>query len=217
MPEQESLIYYLFGEQAGLTEKQKSILLAAIQMFSEKGFSATSTSEIAKLAGVAEGTIFRHYKTKKDLLLAIVEPIMSDLVAPYLIQDIEQVLKQRPIRYEDFLRSLLDNRIAFLKKNLPIFKILIQEIPFHPDLKKRFIEQIAEKVFQQFIKIVEYYQEQGQIIPDIPPKSIVRMTFSALIGHLAIRYLFLPEAEWDDDAEVERTIHFVMNGLSPLS
>lgn len=57
-----------FEDEEGLTEKQKKIIIAAIESFSEKGYAATSTSEIAKKAGVAEGTIFRHYKTKKIYL-----------------------------------------------------------------------------------------------------------------------------------------------------
>ncbi len=51
-----------------LPEKEQRILEAAIAVFSEKGFSAATTSEIAKNAGVAEGTIFRYFKTKKDIL-----------------------------------------------------------------------------------------------------------------------------------------------------
>lgn len=54
-----------------MTDKQISIISAAIEIFAEKGYSATTTSVIAKKAGVGEGTIFHHYKTKKDLLLAI--------------------------------------------------------------------------------------------------------------------------------------------------
>ena len=48
----------------GLPEKEEKILKSAIKIFSEKGFSASTTSEIAKDAGVAEGTIFRYFKTK---------------------------------------------------------------------------------------------------------------------------------------------------------
>ena len=45
-------------------ERQMRIL-EAVDMFGEKGYASTSTSEIAKRAGVAEGTIFRYYKTKR--------------------------------------------------------------------------------------------------------------------------------------------------------
>ena len=46
-------------------ERQMRILEAAVDMFGEKGYASTSTSEIAKRAGVAEGTIFRYYRRKK--------------------------------------------------------------------------------------------------------------------------------------------------------
>ncbi len=51
-------------------ERQMRILEAAVDMFGEKGYASTSTSEIAKRAGVAEGTIFRYYKTKKRFIVS---------------------------------------------------------------------------------------------------------------------------------------------------
>src|SRR5690554_2141452 len=58
------------NDDVKMTEKQSRIIQAAVEIFSEKGYAASSTSEIAQKAGVAEGTIFRHYKTKKDLLMS---------------------------------------------------------------------------------------------------------------------------------------------------
>jgi len=199
------------GEE--LTEKQRKIIVSAIESFAEKGYSATSTSEIAKKAGVAEGTIFRHYKTKKDLLLAIVAPVMAKFVAPFIIKDLQKVLHQDYEHFEDFLTAMLLNRRDFLVKNLSTVKILVQEIPFHPELKELFKEHIALKVYAQFIKLVEYYQAKGQIM-DIPAYSVFRMTFSTIFGYLIARYMILPEADWDDEAEIERTIQFIMHGLA---
>ncbi|GAM14580.1 TetR/AcrR family transcriptional regulator [Mesobacillus selenatarsenatis] len=196
-----------------LTDKQKKIIVSAIESFAEKGFSATSTSEIAKKAGVAEGTIFRHYKTKKDLLLAIVAPVMAKFVAPFIIKDLQKVLHQDYEHFEDFLTAMLLNRRDFLVKNLSTVKILVQEIPFHPELKELFKEHIALKVYAQFIKLVEHYQAKGQIM-DIPAYSVFRMTFSTIFGYLIARYMILPEADWDDEAETERTIQFIMHGLA---
>ncbi|MBT2644888.1 TetR/AcrR family transcriptional regulator [Bacillus sp. ISL-41] len=196
-----------------LTEKQRKIIISAIESFAEKGFSATSTSEIAKKAGVAEGTIFRHYKTKKDLLLAIVAPMMAKFVAPLFIKDLKRVLDQDYEHVEDFLRAMLENRRGFLIKNLSTVKILVQEIPFHPELKDLFKEHIALKVYALFEKLVEHYQEKGQII-QIPAYSVFRMIFSSIFGYLIARYMILPEADWDDEAETERTIQFIMHGLA---
>ncbi len=48
-------------------ERRSQILLIAIKLFSQKGFSATTTKEIARLAGVSEAMVFRHFATKSEL------------------------------------------------------------------------------------------------------------------------------------------------------
>ncbi len=54
-----------------MTEKQEKILQAALQLFAKEGYHATSTNKVAKLAGVSEGLIFRHFGNKEGLLHAI--------------------------------------------------------------------------------------------------------------------------------------------------
>ena len=56
-----------------MTEKQEQILKAALLLFAKEGFHATSTSKVAKQAGVSEGLIFRHFGNKEGLLKAILE------------------------------------------------------------------------------------------------------------------------------------------------
>jgi AcrR family transcriptional regulator len=213
MTDRDLKIDQLIDGEDELTDKQKKIIVSAIESFAEKGYSATSTSEIAKKAGVAEGTIFRHYKTKKDLLLAIVAPVMAKFVATFIIKDLQKVLNQDYEQFEDLLKAMLENRRDFLIKNLPTLKILMQEIPFHPELRELFKEHIALKIYAQFEKLVEHYQARGQII-EMPAYSVFRMTFTSIFGFLIARYMILPEADWDDEAEAERTIQFIMHGLA---
>ena len=54
-----------------MTDKQVKILKAALVLFAEQGYEATSTSKVAKEAGVSEGLIFRHFNSKEGLLNAI--------------------------------------------------------------------------------------------------------------------------------------------------
>lgn len=56
-----------------MTDKQEKILLAALSLFANDGYNATSTSKIAKKAGVSEGLIFRHFESKRGLLQAIMD------------------------------------------------------------------------------------------------------------------------------------------------
>lgn len=209
--QEEMLLQQLFDEEK-LTEKQSKILLAAIESFSEKGYASTSTSEIAKKAGVAEGTIFRHYKTKKDLLMAIVVPIMAKVVGPYIINDFDKVLNQQYDHVEDFLKATIENRRDVLKKLLPVVKIMLQEIPFHPELREQFIDLIAKNLFGRVSSIIEGYQQKGQII-EMPAFSVARLMITSVMGYLFSRYILFPDAPWDDELETERTVQFIMHGL----
>jgi AcrR family transcriptional regulator len=214
MSDQDQMFDEMFNSDERLTEKQRKIIAAAIESFAEKGYAATSTSEIAKKAGVAEGTIFRHYKTKKELLLSIVAPIMAKVIAPFVIKDLNKVLDHDFENMEEFIRAMIENRARFLKDNMQLFQILIQEIPFHPELKEQFKEHVFSKIFERFNTVVLHYQNKGQII-ELPAKSVIRFTASTIIGHLIAKYILYPETTWDDEAEIERTIQFLMHGLSP--
>ncbi|MFD2446852.1 TetR/AcrR family transcriptional regulator [Bacillus sp. CGMCC 1.16607] len=213
MSDSENMMENLLGEDESLTEKQKKIIIAAIESFSEKGYASTSTSEIAKKAGVAEGTIFRHYKTKKDLLISIVTPIMSKLIAPFVMRDLNKVLDTPFERYEDFLKAMIINRRDFLQKNFPILKIMLQEIPFQPELREQFKKHVVKNIGQRLDALAKHYQGKGEII-EIPTLNVIRFTASTIIGYLLSRYLFFPEADWNDEEEIDRTIQFIMHGLS---
>lgn len=208
---QEQLKFY--DEDEKKTEKQLRILSAAIEVFAEKGYAASSTSEIAQKAAVAEGTIFRHYKTKKDLLLSIVAPMMTKLLAPFVLRDFTKVLDADYASFEDFLQAVVRNRAEFVRKHLPVVKILLQEIPFHPELKEQFLDTVAGQVLGRLLPIIERFQANGQIVP-IPSKTALRLTGSAIIGFLAARYMLLPHLEWEDEREIEHTVQFILYGLS---
>jgi AcrR family transcriptional regulator len=200
--------------EAKMTDKQIKIIKAAVETFSEKGYAASSTSEIAQKAGVAEGTIFRHYKTKKDLLISIVAPMMAKLIAPFVLKDFNKVLHSAYPKYEDFLRAVIKNRMEFARNNLPIIKIMLHELPFQSELQAQFKEHIAKKVFNRLQDVVEHFQSAGQIIA-LPSYVAVRLSVSVLIGFVFARFFLLPELDWDEDKEIEYSIDFIMHGLAP--
>ncbi|MFJ8521285.1 TetR/AcrR family transcriptional regulator [Bacillus cereus] len=196
-------------------ERQMRILEAAVDMFGEKGYASTSTSEIAKRAGVAEGTIFRYYKTKKDLLLAVVMPTLTKFAAPFFVQAFaKEIFKSEYKSYEGLLRVVIRNRFEFAKKHFPMIKILIQEVPFQPELKNEIQHLVKTELLSHFKKLIVKFQEEGEII-EIPPSSVLRLTLSAVLGLLLTRFLLLPEEKWDDEVEIENTIQFILYGLTP--
>lgn len=195
-----------------MTEKQVQILKAAIETFAEKGYAASSTSEIAQKAGVAEGTIFRHYKTKKELLFSIIAPMVAKLVAPFVLKEFNKVLDTPFDRFEDLLRAIIRDRLGFLQKNKKVIQIFLQEIPFHPELREQYIQVVSKEVITRAKKIVQHYQQKQQVI-DIPPMSAIRLTASTLIGYVASDALFGSHVNWDRELELEQTIQFIMRGL----
>ncbi|WHX48568.1 TetR/AcrR family transcriptional regulator [Paenibacillus woosongensis] len=200
-------------DEAKMTDKQIKIIQAAVEVFAEKGYAASSTSEIAQKAGVAEGTIFRHYKTKKDLLLSIVSPMMSRLIAPFVWNDFKEVLESDYPTIEDFLYALAVNRLNFARKHIKLIKILLQEIPFQPMLQEEFKKHIGNKVFHRFAEIVEHFKSKGQII-EMPAPSLLRFSASAMIGLFISRFVIFPDQPWDEDKEIRDTIQLILNGIS---
>ncbi|MGZ9584389.1 TetR/AcrR family transcriptional regulator [Paenibacillus marinisediminis] len=199
-----------------MTEKQANIVKAAIEIFSEKGYAASSTSEIAQRAGVAEGTIFRHYKTKKDLLLTIITPTIVKLITPFVMREFRDVLKTEYTNFEQFVRSFTENRVEFALQNKKLFKIVIQELPFQPDLQSQLQELVVTLVKNQVSSIVEHFKREGQIV-QLPTDTIIRMMISVIGGYILTR-TFLPVGSsdaWDDKSELDATITFLIKGLTP--
>ncbi|MBB6455367.1 AcrR family transcriptional regulator [Salirhabdus euzebyi] len=213
--EEEDLIDELMGAaEKDLTPKQAKILQAAVEIFAEKGYASTSTSEIAKRAGVAEGTIFRHYKTKKELLISIVSPIMLKFAVPFFADKfLNDVFKEENTENLDqLIKKLIYNRYYFVKKNIPLVKILLQEMAFHAELQDKFKQMFVEKVLPRFKEVVEKFKVAEQI-KDYPTETIIRLTMTTIIGFLVTRFLIIPDYNWDDEQEIEYTIEFIRNGL----
>ncbi len=204
----------LYEDDERLTDKQIKILQAAVEIFAEKGYASTSTSEIAHRAGVAEGTIFRHYATKKDLLFSIVTPVMSKLVAPFVFRDFNKVLHLEYSTYEEFVRAVIRNRIDFAQRYWPVLKVMVREISFQPQLQAQFKVEVGTQVAQRIRRVIQYFQRQGEIV-EFPPESVMRLTASVVLGYLLTRFLWMSEKPWDDHKDVEEMVRFILHGLTP--
>jgi AcrR family transcriptional regulator len=66
------------------TDTEAKILKAALHLFAQRGYSGTTTKDLAQSAGVAEGTLFRHFENKKAILVAVASQgwveILTDLL-----------------------------------------------------------------------------------------------------------------------------------------
>ena len=62
-------------------DKRQRILEAAVEVFARKGYFGARVSEIAKKAGVADGTIYLYFRNKEDILVSLFDEVMAEHVA----------------------------------------------------------------------------------------------------------------------------------------
>ncbi len=75
-------------------DKRNALLLAAEQVFAQRGLAAAPTSAISKQAGVAEGTLFTYFRTKDELVNALYRSIKLDLAEALM----SRFPRQGPVR-----------------------------------------------------------------------------------------------------------------------
>src|SRR6185312_10954407 len=69
------------GKREQNKERTKErILAAALELFNKQGLEATTTKQISRKAGIAEGTLFNYFKTKEDLALFFFQKETDDLI-----------------------------------------------------------------------------------------------------------------------------------------
>ncbi|MHB8124980.1 MAG: TetR/AcrR family transcriptional regulator [Desulfitobacteriaceae bacterium] len=190
----------LFGE---LTDKQWKILKAALTVFTEKGYSAATTSEIARKAGLAEGTIFRHFKTKKDILLATLIPLMQNFLGPGAANTLNDLLIENDsLPIEDVLLLILEDRQKHISSLWPILRVVLIEANFHPELKNVLVHSVAARIQETFLVFFKQRQQKGELRNDIDIWSMMRSLIGAAAFYLASRSLF-PDKEQGKDNRQE--------------
>lgn len=197
-----------------LTEAQKKIVEAAVTAFAEHGFHGTATRDIARRAGVAEATIFKYFPTKRDLLLGVLGPAIEQLVGPALARSMDPLFNATYPTFEAFLRALLAERTAFVRAHPQLVRILAQELPFDAELRIGIASRVFAPFLAKAIGLIERFQREGQIV-GWPPALVLRCVASTFAGYILHRVFIAPDAAWDDEAEIERVIAFVIRGLSP--
>ncbi|WP_078432141.1 TetR/AcrR family transcriptional regulator [Metabacillus halosaccharovorans] len=193
------------------TEKQQKIVEAAITIFAEKGYANTSTSEIAKAAGVAEGTIFRHYGTKDNLLLSVILPFFKESF-PIMAEEVfNEIMSSNVHTFEEFLKAFLKNRINFFFENKEIAKVVIKEILYNEELKSNLLPILSENFIIRVNKALDIFKERGEFV-DIPTDRIVKMVLTFIAGFLASRLVLLNDYSITEE-EIEDAVRFVMDGI----
>ncbi|WP_025784323.1 TetR/AcrR family transcriptional regulator [Sporosarcina sp. D27] len=192
------------------TVKQERIIESAIILFAEKGYSNTSTAEIAKMAEVAEGTIFKHYGTKENLLLSLLVPFLRDFL-PVMADELMDDLMTQETSFQGFLKNLLKNRSEFFLENREVFQIFIKELIYKENLKNELLPYIIENGSSRLTKVIENFQKRGELV-NKPAEFILKTLGTVISGFFISRFVLLNRQSISDE-EIDEIIFLIVNGI----
>jgi AcrR family transcriptional regulator len=189
--------------------RRNQILDAAATVFAEKGFHRATTKEIAKTAGVSEGTIYNYFDSKADLLIGIMTRLAE---LEHLDEELADALQSDA---RDFLIAIFRQRMGLVQQKVETIQAVMPEILVNPALRERFRQQFVQPTTTLFEQYIRARVELGHIRPINVPLA-VRTVQSMFVGLLILRIILgdeLLQSEWDELPEVLATIIF--DGLSP--
>jgi len=191
-----------------IAARRNQILDAAAKVFAEKGFHHASTKEIARTAGIAEGTIYNYFASKSDLVIGIMTRL-AELES--LDKELVEAL-QGNVR--DFFVATFRHRMGRIQQGQEMLQAILPEVLVDRELRERFRRQYVLRVATMIEQYVQAQIELGCMRPvDVP--LTVRAIQSMFIGLLVLRILGDEplQSRWDDVPEVLTTL--VFDGLSP--
>ncbi|SFS80863.1 TetR/AcrR family transcriptional regulator [Marininema halotolerans] len=197
-----------------VTEKQRRILEAAIHIFSEKGFEGASTSSIAKKAGVAEATIFKHYKTKKGLLLHLVIPALSRVVVPFILKPVVKILDtDKPLG--EIIPELYEDRMKLVEQNWRKIQIILVESLYQPEIREAVQNHVATIIYEEVVERVDAWQKKGLIREDLPAYVVARSILSMGLGFIVTKNILPDKAVQEDQkTELSWTTEALLHGIA---
>jgi TetR/AcrR family fatty acid metabolism transcriptional regulator len=158
----------------GVVDKREAILRAATSVFAEKGFFNSKVADIAKAAGVADGTVYLYFKNKDDVLHSIFDRAMDEFIAEGRR---ELATLDKP---EDKLRRIAELHLERLgaDRNMAI----VFQVELRGSIK--FMQEFSAAGFSEYLDIIratiEEGQQRGVFRTDLKPIVGAKMFYGAL-------------------------------------
>ena len=167
--------------------KKDAILQTATYLFSRKGYKDTAMGELSKMTGVAEGTIFYHFKSKQGVFLAILGSLKEGILPEF-----ERYRKAESEKTGlDMVEESLSFYLYMAKSREDLFAILHQRYPYELAESNPECRDILEAIYNGFVDIFESAiiggQEDGSIDPDLTARKSALIVFSMVDSMVRFR------------------------------
>ncbi len=192
-----------------VTAKRTHILNAAAHVFAEKGFHAATIKDIARTAGVADGTIYNYFENKSELLLSL-----FDQTTEAASSNVDPA-ELRALDLRSFLKLYVQQPLqAFAANDFELFKVMMSEAMVNRELGERFSTQLLAPMIQGAEQFAQTWATRNGVTFERSDLTM-RMISSLIIGLLVQRVLgddVLTEA-WDELPDTLADL--LMNGIEP--
>jgi TetR/AcrR family fatty acid metabolism transcriptional regulator len=187
-------------------KKREHIIEAAVTVFAKKGFFNAKVNDVARQAGVADGTIYLYFKNKDDLLISLFENKM------------DLILK----RFQDTLSNYQDP-IEKLKSFIKLYFSLIQEDKqlaevFQVELRQssKFLKDYKNQKFSEYLNLIASIVQEGInsgfFRPDLNVHIIKLIIFGA-IDEVARQWILGAETKYSLNQAAKEVSHIFVNSL----
>ena len=189
-----------------IEDKKTKIVDAAIKVFAKKGFFGSKVNEIAKQAGVADGTIYLYFKNKDDVLISIFEIKMDQI-----INELKDILKDIDNPVEK-LYALSNFHMGRTESNIELAEVLTVELR----QSGKFMREYKQKKFFEYIDIIKdiikFGIETKVFKQNLKPAILARAIFGAM-DELVLHWVMMHEPRFDLKQTGKHLIDFFINGL----
>src|ERR1700677_952627 len=157
-------------------DKRERILDAAVRVFARKGFYLTRVSEVAKAAGVADGTIYLYFKSNDDLLVSLLEHRIERLLT-YMDTELPRVASAT---YK--LQRIIELQLGLLEGERDLAEVVTVILRQSTKLMKEYAAPKFTAYLDAIARVVADGQASGDFRDDVAPHLVARATFGALDG-----------------------------------
>mgnify|MGYP000503461169 FL=1 len=149
------------------TNTKKRILQAAQRLFARSGYDATTTRDLAAAAGVAEGTLFRHFDNKKAILVEVATEGWVEILTD-LLTELSEMGSYKAVA------QVMRRRMLNIRENSDMMRVCFLEAQFHPDLSDKIQLEVIGKMSIVAEAFFETAMEKG-VYRKMNPKIVAQV------------------------------------------
>jgi len=190
-------------------QRVTEIMRAAREVFVEKGYEEALLSDIAERADVVEGSIYRYFANKRDLLVKVVEDWYEAMLSDYdrQLSGISGVRNR--------LRYMVWRHLMTVHDEPALCHLMFQIIRAGPDYSTTAVRELNRKYTRRTLDIVREGIDAGELRGDIPLRLVRDMIYGC-VEHRTWAYL-RGEGDFDPNHTADAIVDLVLRGLENAS